>query len=168
MIFGTSELVEYQSLLGELKRRLGLSCIMIYERDELMPYYLIALRHIVEILVTEDLNNPESVARLIDLYDSGQTQIIGRDLVNMLLEYGVHPGEDSVDFDPIWWVDAWVELMKTLYITLAYNYAYLFTEESVSGCPCPCSIVIDDETYTLPPQKTALGSQYISGCGCGS
>ena len=167
MIFGTSELVEYQSLLGELKRRLGLSCIMIYERDELMPYYLIALRHIVGILVTEDLENPDSVAKIVELYDSGQTQILERDLVNMLLEYGVQPGDKSTEFDPIWWVDAWVDLMKTLYVLLVHNYANLFTEESHSGCPCPCNIVIDNETYTLP-KKTALGSQYISGCGCES
>jgi hypothetical protein len=65
MNFGTSELVEYQSLLGELKRRLGLSCIMVYERDELMPYYIIALRHILEILITNDIRHKITTILLI-------------------------------------------------------------------------------------------------------
>jgi hypothetical protein len=160
MNFGTSELVEYQSLLGELKRRLGLSCIMVYERDELMPYYIIALRHILEILITEDLINPESVAKIIELYDSGQEQIVSYNLPEMLSEYGVNLGGD---FNPIFWVDAWVDLMKTLYVQLAYNYANLFTEESF-GCQCSCEL--DDGTYVLP-EKSALGSQYIKSCGCG-
>jgi hypothetical protein len=160
MIFGTSELVEYQSLLGELKRRLGLSCIMVYERDELMPYYIMALRHILEILITEDLVNPESVAKIIELYESGQEQIISDNLSEMLSEYGITP---EADFNQIYWVDAWVDLMKTLYVQLAYNYANLFTEESY-GCQCSCEI--DDDIYVLP-KRSALGSQYIRSCGCG-
>lgn len=160
MNFGTSELVEYQSLLGELKRRLGLSCIMIYERDELMPYYIIAISHILEILITEDLVNPESVAKIIELYDSGQEQIVSLNLSEMLSEYGVNLWEE---FNPILWVDAWIDLMKTLYVQLAYNYANLFTEESF-GCQCSCEL--EDGTYVLP-EKSALGSQYIKSCGCG-
>lgn len=163
MNFGTSELVEYQSLLGELKRRLGLSCIMIYERDELMPYYLLALRHILEVLITEDLTNPESVEKIIELYDLGQNQIIEHDIITMLGDYCVDPMEPK-DFDPFLWIDAWVDLMKTLYVQLAQNYANLFTEEP-HGCQCSCSI--DDETYTVP-KKSALGSQYIKSCGCGN
>ena len=166
MIFGTSELVEYQSLLGELKRRLGLSCIMIYERDELMPYYLIALRHIVGILVLEDLENPGSVAKIIELYDLGQTQILEHELTNMLQEYGIDSSDESLHFDSTYWIDAWVDLMKTLYIQLAFNYANLFIDEPSNSCPCSCDVVINNETYTLPKNKSALGSQYISGCGC--
>ena len=98
MNFGTSELVEYQSLLGELERRLGLSCIMIYERDELMPYYIIALRHILEVLITEDLKNPESVSKLIELYDRGQDQIVEHNLPEMLVEYCI-PMADPENFD---------------------------------------------------------------------
>lgn len=163
MIFGTSELVEYQSLLGELKRRLGLGCVMIYERDELMPYYVLVLRHLLEIFVTEDLENPESVARLIELYDSGQDQIIGHRLPDMLIEYVVNPS-DPENFDPILWVDAWVEIMKTLYVQLAQNYANLFTEES-HGCQCSC--LVDGDKYILP-ETSALGSKFIKkGCGCG-
>jgi hypothetical protein len=163
MIFGTSELVEYQSLLGELKRRLGLGCIMIYERDELMPYYILILRHLLEIFITEELENPESIKRFIELYDSGQDQIIGHNLPEMLVEYTVTPYEPE-SFSPILWVDAWVEIMKTVYVQLAQNYAYLFTEEP-HGCQCSCQVNGDE--YVLP-EKTALGSKYIQkGCGCG-
>ncbi len=161
MNFGTSELVEYQSLLSELKRRLGLGCLMIYERDELMIYYILALRHILEVLVTEDLVNPLSVEKLIEMYDKGQDQIIEHKIPEMLVEYCIDPIEPE-DFDPFLWVDAWVDLMKTLYVQLAQNYANLFTEQP-HGCQCSCE---ENGDYVLP-QKTALGSQYIKSCGCG-
>ena len=80
----------------------------------------------------------------------------------MLVEYVVSPA-DPEDFDPILWVDAWVEIMKTLYVQLAHNYANLFTEEP-HGCQCSC--LVNGDEYVLP-EKTALGSAYIKSCGCG-
>lgn len=155
---GTDYFVEYTSLLNEFKDRVNLKCLRINSREELLPYYLQILRHLDKVFIMEDLEFPETVSRIIELYDSGQEQIITDNLMEMYEEYEVDLFDD---WKSTLWVDAWVELMKTTYMTLLFNYSELFTELEVD---CHCSCYSDEEgAYVLPPRRKALGSSY---CGC--
>lgn len=161
-----NEYVEYKSTLCSLKNLLGLGCIHLYTRDELMPYITRILGKINEWLVLEDKSElSENVKLFISYYEDGMDKLIGPDrLEELFKDYDY--SSDNENFVQEYFINAWTNIYTTIYLELLYNYSYLFTTAATDCHEC-CGTIGEDSEGNLVYNTTSgnLSSSHVN-CGC--
>lgn len=161
-----NELVAYKSNLCNLKGLLGLGCIHLINREELMPYISRILEKLNTWITLEDKESQfQNVKIFIEKYEDGLDKLIGPNRMNELLEdYGYTRGDQ--DFIPRYFVASWTNIYTTIYLELLYNYPELFTTSPIDCHEC-CGSITEDLEGNLVYQTGVgnLSSSYIS-CGC--
>lgn len=161
-----NELVSYKSNLCNLKRLLGLGCIHLLEKEELLPYISRVIEKLNTELTLEDKeSHRDNVSLFVSLYEDGLLKLIGPQRMNELLEdYGYT--ESDPDFTQCYFVAAWTNVYTTIYLELLYNYPSLFTTPPIDCHECCGSISEDKDGNPIYTSGVGnLSSQYIS-CGC--
>ncbi len=159
--------VEYKSSLCSLKNLLGLGCIHILEKDELMPYISKIISGLNGKLILEGKDTTEENIKLfISYYENELDKILGdeEEMNDVISGYGFDP--ESEDFSLKHFLVSWTNIYSTIYLEEMYNYAYLFTDSAIDCHEC-CGTIGEDENgntvYT--PGTTNISSKYYCGCG---
>lgn len=163
-----NELVEYKSSLCSLKNLLGLGCLHILEKEELLPYITKILSTLNSQLIMEDKDSmEENIKLLVDYYNDGLEKLTtpGK-MEGFVEEYGF--SKQDPNFKQRFFVASWMNVFTTIYLQEMYNYAYLFTDQVIDCHEC-CGSISEDEkgNAVFIPGKTNISSKYISSCGCG-
>lgn len=159
-----SELVSYKSNLCNLKGLLGLGCIHLLEKEELLPYTSRIIEKLNTWLTLEDKeSHQDNVKLFVELYEEGLIKLVGP--INELLEdYDYTRGDP--DFIQRYFVASWTNVYTTIYLELLYNYPSLFTTSPIDCHECCGSISEDQEGNPVYNSWSGnLSSQYIN-CGC--
>lgn len=161
-----NELVAYKSNLCNLKGLLGLGCIHLLEKEELLPYISRIIEKLNTWLTLEDKESQaDNVKIFVDKYEDGLLKLIGPNRMNEFLEdYDYTKGEEG--FIQRYFVASWTNVYTTIYLELLYNYPSLFTTSPVDCHDC-CGKIIEDSDGNLVYQSGIgnLSSSYV-GCGC--
>ena len=163
-----NELVEYKSSLCSLKNLLGLGCLHILEKEELLPYITKILSTFNSRLIMEDKDSmEENIKLLVDYYNDGLEKLTTPgEMEGFIEEYGF--SNTDPNFKQIFFVASWMNVFTTIYLQEMYNYSYLFTDQVVDCHECCGSVSEDEEgNAVFIPGKTNISSKYISSCGCG-
>lgn len=157
---------EYKSSLCSLKNLLGLGCIHILSKEELMPYITKILSKINERLILEGKETTEENIKLfIDYYEDELDKILGEGQIDQVIE-GYEFNRTDPDFYLRYFLVAWTNIYSTIYIEEMYNYSYLFTDKQIDCHEC-CGSVQEDENgnSVYVPGVTNISSKYYCGCG---
>lgn len=76
-------------LLDSLKKLIGLNCIHLYTREELIIYQNRILNYLVNTLLPLDQDIEKNIEDFIRIYDEGHEFIISRNLEDMYIEYDI-------------------------------------------------------------------------------
>ena len=161
-----NELVSYKSNLCNLKGLLGLGCIHILEKEELLPYISRVIEKLNTWLTLEDKDSHrENVKLFVGFYEDGLDKLIGPHRMNELLEDYDYTRSDP-DFTQRYFVTSWTNVFTTIYLELLYNYPSLFTTSPMDCHEC-CGVISEDSDGNLVFNSNGgnLSSSYIS-CGC--
>lgn len=172
---------EYKSSLCSLKNLLGLGCIHILNKEELMPYISKIISKLNERLILEDKETTdENIKLFIKYYEDELDKLIGSDEETLGLnkpdpvektsadevieDYGFDPND--LDFNLNRFLISWANIYSTIYIEEMYNYSYLFTDSSIDCHEC-CGSVTKDENGNLiyNSKSNNISSKYYCGCG---
>lgn len=158
---------EYKSSLCSLKNLLGLGCIHILNKKELMPYISKIISKLNERLILEDKDDTdENIKLFIKYYEDELDKLIGseEETNKVIKDYGFDP-EDS-DFNLKCFLISWTNIYSTIYIEEMYNYSYLFIDSSTDCHEC-CGSVTKDENGNLiyNSKSNNISSKYYCGCG---
>lgn len=162
-----NELVSYKSNLCNLRGLLGLGCIHLLEKEELLPYISRIIEKLNTWLTLEDKDSHSEVIRLfVGYYEDGIEKLIGPNRMSELFEDYDYTREDP-EFIPEYFVAAWTNVYTTIYLELLYNYPSLFTTSPIDCHEC-CGTVSEDSNGNLVYNTTSgnLSSSYVGGCGC--
>lgn len=162
-----NELVSYKSNLCNLKSLLGLGCIHLLEKEELLPYISRIVEKLNTWITLEDKeSHRDNVKLFIDFYEDGLDKLIGPHKMNELLEdYDYTRGDQ--DFTQRYFVTSWTNVYTTIYLELLYNYPELFTTSPIDCHECCGTISEDSEGNPVYSSLSGnLSSSYVS-CGCG-
>lgn len=161
-----NELVAYQSTLCSLKGLLGLGCLHLFSREELLPYISRVLEKLNTWLILEGKSDhSENVRLFIQYFKDGLDKLIGPRRMKELLEDYDYSREDP-NFIQRYFVTSWTNVYTTIYLELLYNYPSLFTTTPIDCHEC-CGTISEDSDGNPVFQSGAgnLSSSYIS-CGC--
>lgn len=157
--------VEYKSSLCSLKQLLGLNCLHILEKEELMAYITKIISKLNERLILEDKDSVEENIKLfVTYYDEELEKILGEQQNEVISDYGFDPG--SSDFSLTNFLISWSNIYSTIYLEEMYNYAYLFTDSPIDCHEC-CGKVLEDSDGNkyYAPTENNVSSKYYCGCG---
>lgn len=162
-------LVEYKSSLCSLKNLIGLGCLHILEKEELMPYITKILSKINEWLIMEDKETIEDNIKLvIGYYEDGLEKIVEKGRLGELIEDDYGFDRKDPEFKQKLFLVSWTNIFTTLYLELMFSYSYLFFDSPVDCHQCCGEIGEDSEgNLVFTPSKTNLSSKYVGHCGCG-
>lgn len=157
---------EYKSSLCSLKNLLGLGCIHILEKEELMPYISKIISKINERLILEGKETTEENIKLfIGYYEDELDKILGEGQIDEVIE-GYEFNRTDPDFYLRHFLVSWTNIYSTIYLEEMYNYSYLFTDSPVDCHECCGEVVKDDDGNSIyQPGSTNISSKYYCGCG---
>ena len=161
-----NELVSYKSNLCNLKGMLGLGCIHLLEKEELLPYISRIIETLNTWLTLEDKDSRRDVVKLfVEYYEDGLDKLIGPHRMNELLEDYGYTRSDP-EFTQRYFVASWTNVYTTIYLELLYNYPEFFTTSPIDCHEC-CGVVTEDSEGNLvyTSGDGNLSSSFIS-CGC--
>lgn len=160
-----NELVSYKSNLCSLKGLLGLGCIHIFDKEELLPYISRIIEKLNTWLTLEDKDShPENVKLFIEYYEDGLLKIIGPNRMSEVLgDYDY--SRDDPNFIPRYFVASWTNVYTTIYLELLYNYPSLFTTSPIDCHEC-CGSISEDENGNLvyTSGEGNLSSSFVGCC----
>ena len=161
-----TDFAEYRSSLCSLRSMLGIGCLHIWEDDVLMPYITRILSDLNEKMLLEGKETLEdNVAFFIEYYREGMSKILGsdEDYKELVERYGYDINDPN--FVCRYFVAAWVDIMKTIYMTLLYNYPELFTTQAIDCHECCGSVQTDSNGNSFYTPN--VNNLKLTDCGCG-